>query len=80
MPSDYELKDGDIVSIDCGVFLNGFHSDSAYTYAVGNVSDEVISLLERTKKSLYLGIEQAVTGNRIGDIGFAIQDYTEVCG
>lgn len=80
MPSDYELKDGDIVSIDCGVFLNGFHSDSAYTYAVGNVSEEVINLLKRTKESLYLGIEQAVTGNRIGDVGFAIQNYTEDFG
>jgi len=80
MPSDYELKDGDIVSIDCGVFLNGFHSDSAYTYAVGNVSNDVNNLLKRTKESLYLGIEQAVTGNRIGDIGFAIQDYTENFG
>lgn len=80
MPSDYELKDGDIVSVDCGVFLNNFHSDSAYTYGVGNITDEVKLLLERTKESLYLGIEQAVTGNRIGDVGFAIQDYTENFG
>ena len=77
MPSEYELRDGDIVSIDCGVFLNGFHSDSAYTYGVGNVSDEVNTLLERTKESLNLGIEQAVSNNRIGDIGHAIQNYTE---
>ena len=77
MPGDYKLKNGDIVSIDCGVYLNGFHSDSAYTYAVGNVSDEVKKLLRITKKSLEIGIESALSGNRIGDIGFAIQRYVE---
>ena len=80
MPSDYELKDGDIVSIDCGVLLNGFHSDSAYTYKVGNVSEEVENLLNRTKSSLFKGIEKAVSGNRIGDIGYSIQNYTESFG
>ena len=77
MPSDYELKDGDIVSVDCGVLLNGFHSDSAYTYEVGNVDEEISALLKRTKESLYKGIEQAIAGNRIGDIGYAVQNYTE---
>jgi methionyl aminopeptidase len=79
-PSENELKEGDIVSIDCGVFLKGFHSDSAYTYAVGEVAPEVKNLLKHTEKSLYLGIEQAVAGNRIGDIGFAVQSYVEEKG
>ncbi len=80
IPSKYELKDGDIVSIDCGVKLNGFHSDSAYTYPVGDVSPEVTMLLKRTKQSLYLGIEQATEGKRVGDVGFAIQNYVEKFG
>ncbi|MCF2445563.1 type I methionyl aminopeptidase [Dyadobacter sp. CY345] len=80
IPGSYELKDGDIVSIDCGVKLNGFHSDSAYTYPVGEVSKEVMDLLTATKKSLYKGIEQAVDGLRIGDIGFAVQHYCEQRG
>jgi len=76
-PSDYELKDGDIISVDCGVKYKGFHSDSAYTYPVGNVKEEVLKLLRITKESLYKGIEQAVVGNRIGDIGFSIQTFVE---
>lgn len=76
-PNDNELQDGDILSIDCGVFYKGFHSDSAYTYTVGEVSEEVKQLLKVTNESLYKGIEQAVVGNRIGDIGFAIQNYVE---
>jgi methionyl aminopeptidase len=80
IPGSYVLKDGDIVSIDCGVKLNGFHSDSAYTYPVGEVSKQVMDLLTATKKSLYKGIEQAVDGLRIGDIGFAVQDYVEQRG
>jgi methionyl aminopeptidase len=80
MPGDYKLKEGDIVSIDCGVLLNGFHSDSAYTYSVGNVSDEIQKLLSATKDSLYKGIEQAVSGNRIGDIGSAVQQHVEAVG
>ena len=76
-PSDNELQDGDILSIDCGVFYKGFHSDSAYTYTVGEVREEVRQLLKVTNESLYKGIEQAVVGNRIGDIGFAIQNYVE---
>lgn len=77
IPSNRELKDGDIVSIDCGVYLNGYHADSAFTYPVGDVKQEVRDLLKHTYKSLYLGIEQARTGNRVGDISFAIQNYTE---
>ena len=79
-PSEYVLKDGDIISVDCGVFHQGFHSDSAYTYPVGEVSPKVISLLKATKESLYLGIEKAVFGNRIGDIGNAIQKFVEAKG
>jgi len=76
-PSEYELKDGDIISVDCGVKYKGFHSDSAYTYPVGNVKEEVLKLLRVTKESLYKGIEQAVVGNRMGDIGFSIQTFVE---
>ena len=76
-PSEYELIDGDIISVDCGVKYKGFHSDSAYTYPVGNVKEEVLKLLRITKESLYRGIEQAVVGNRIGDIGFSIQSFVE---
>lgn len=79
-PSRYELREGDIVSIDCGVLLNGYHADSAYTYPIGEVSLGTRKLLARTKESLYLGVEKAVDGNRIGDIGFAIQSYTERFG
>jgi methionyl aminopeptidase len=77
IPGEYTLKEGDVVSIDCGVILKGFHSDSAYTYPVGTVSEETTKLLKVTKESLYLGIEQSLSGNRIGDIGFAIQTYVE---
>ncbi|MCL6257985.1 type I methionyl aminopeptidase [Aquiflexum sp. TKW24L] len=79
-PSNYVLKDGDIISVDCGVFHQGFHSDSAYTYPVGDISPQVLSLLKTTKESLYLGIEKAVFGNRIGDIGYTIQKYVEAKG
>ncbi len=79
-PSQYVLKEGDVISIDCGVKLHGFHSDSAYTYPVGTVSTEAMNLLKRTKQSLYLGIEQAVEGKSVGDIGFAIQSYVERFG
>ena len=79
-PSQYQLREGDVISIDCGVKLNGFHSDSAYTYPIGNVSGEVINLLKRTKQSLYLGIEQATEGKRVGDIGYSIQTYVERFG
>jgi methionyl aminopeptidase len=79
-PSEYVLKDGDIISIDCGVFHQGFHSDSAYTYPVGEVSPKIKSLLKATKESLCLGIEKAVYGNRVGDIGNAIQKFVEAKG
>lgn len=79
-PSRYELRDGDIISIDCGVQLNGYHSDSAYTYPVGEISLATRKLLVRTKESLYAGLEKATDGNRIGDIGHAIQTYVERFG
>jgi methionyl aminopeptidase len=79
-PGEYELKDGDIVSVDCGVFLDGFHSDAAYTYPIGTVSEEIRNLLITTRKSLYIGIENAVYGKRVGDIGFGIQNYVEQFG
>ncbi len=79
-PSDRELKEGDIVSVDCGVLKNGFYGDSAYTFAVGTVEESVRLLMQRTKESLYKGIESAVAGNRIGDIGHAIQTYVEGFG
>ncbi|HMQ59360.1 MAG TPA: type I methionyl aminopeptidase [Flavilitoribacter sp.] len=74
---DQPFKDGDVVSVDCGVFLNGFHGDSAYTFAVGDVGEDVVELLSVTNTSLYKGIEQAVSGKRIGDIGATIQEYVE---
>jgi methionyl aminopeptidase len=75
-PSEYELKDGDIISVDCGFYKNGFHGDHAYTFAVGDVKPEVMKLIDITKQSLYLGIAQAITGNRTGDIAHAIEDFT----
>ncbi len=77
IPSKYVLKPGDIVSVDCGVFLNGFHADSAYTYGVSEIAPDVQALLTATKESLYKGIEQAVAGNRMGDVGYAIQNHVE---
>ncbi len=75
-PGSYILKDGDIVSVDCGVYMNGFHGDHAYTFAIGDVKVEVLQLLNVTKQSLLLGIEQAKANNRVGDISFAIEQYT----
>lgn len=80
IPNNDPLNDGDIISIDCGVVMNGYYGDSAYTYEVGEVSNTIKDLLTRTKESLYKGIEQAVSGNRLGDIGFAIQNYVEKFG
>lgn len=80
IPGNNVLKDGDIVSIDCGVLKNGFYGDSAYTFTVGDVPPEVKLLLERTKNALYEGISKAVEGMRTGDIGFAIQSYIEPFG
>lgn len=74
------LKDGDIISIDCGTLLDGFNGDSCYTFCVGEVAEEVRHLLRTTKESLYKGIEQAVAGNHLGDIGSSIQDYCEAQG
>ena len=80
IPGDQALKDGDIVSIDCGVLMNGFYGDSAYTFAIGEVDKEILMLLQRTKESLDLAIEQAVAGKRVGDIGNAVQSYVEGFG
>ena len=74
------LKDGDIISIDCGTLLNGYNGDSCYTFCVGEVSDGVKKLLRITKESLYKGIEAAVAGNHIGDIGFVVQNHCEKHG
>lgn len=76
-PTNVPLKEGDIVSVDVGTFMNGYHGDSAYTFIIGTTTDEVKQLLRITKESLYKGIEKAVHGNRVGDISFAIQDFTE---
>ncbi len=76
-PDNRELINGDLVSIDIGVFKNGFHGDHAYTFGVGEISEDVKKLMRVTKESLYKGIEKAVHGNRVGDIAYAIQDYTE---
>lgn len=77
IPSDEEFKDDDIVSIDCGVYMNNFFGDSAYTFAFPNVEEDVIKLLEVTNESLYKAIEFATVGHRIGDVGNAIQSYAE---
>lgn len=79
-PRNEPLKDGDIVTIDIVVNLNGWLADSAWTYAVGNISDKARKLLDVTKNALYIGIEKAVVGNRLGDIGYAIQSYVEAEG
>jgi methionyl aminopeptidase len=80
IPSTRELKDGDIVSVDCGVFKDGYHADSAYTYMVGDVNPLTKKLLSDTKKSLFEGIAQVKPGNRIGDISFGVQSFTEGLG
>ena len=77
IPSKEEFKEGDIVSVDCGTLLNGFHGDAAYTFAVGDVDEKVMQLLRVTKASLYKGIAQARPGKRMGDLGYAIQNFTE---
>ncbi len=74
------LQEGDIVSVDCGVLKNGYYGDSAYTFEVGQVPEKIHNLLETTKAALYKGIEQAVIGRRIGDIGSAVQNYCEAHG
>lgn len=79
-PSSYVLKEGDIISVDCGTIYKGFYGDSAYTFPVGEVDAETQKLLDVTKESLYKGIEKAVAGNRVSDIGYAIQSYCESFG
>lgn len=74
------LRDGDIISVDCGALLDGFNGDSCYTFCVGEVSAEIKKLLQVTKKSLYLGIENATAGKHLGDIGYAVQTYCEPNG
>jgi methionyl aminopeptidase len=80
IPSRRVLKDGDIVSVDCGVLMNGFNGDSAYTFTIGVVKPEVLKLIRVTKECLKLGISQATTGKRVGDIGHAIQRHAEING
>ena len=76
-PGQHELVEGDLVSVDCGVVMNKYYGDSAYTFAIGEVSDEVRKLMRVTKECLYLGIEKAVAGMRVGDIGYAVQEHAE---
>ncbi|MEK9998235.1 MAG: type I methionyl aminopeptidase [Cryomorphaceae bacterium] len=80
IPSKDPLKEGDILSVDCGVYMNEFYGDHAYTFAVGEVDADTQRLLADTKESLYVGIREVVVGNRIGDIGAAIQEFTEARG
>lgn len=80
IPNNKPLESGDIISVDCGAILNGFYGDHAYTFGVGEIDPEIQQLLDVTLESLYLGIEQCVSGNRIGDIGFAIQQHAEKHG
>ncbi len=80
MPSDYALQEGDIVSVDCGVELDGYFGDYAYTFGVGEISEKRAALLSATKQSLYQGIRYGIEGNRIGDIGHAVQAYCEARG
>src|ERR1700709_1554167 len=79
-PSEYVLKDGDLISVDCGVVLNKYYGDSAYTFAIGEVSDQVKKLMRVTRECLDLGVEKAVVGMRIGDIGYAVQEHDEKNG
>jgi len=80
IPGGYVLKDGDIISVDCGAYINGFHGDAARTFAVGNVSDEAKDLIRVTKQSFFKGIEYAKVGNRLTDISHEIQNYVEASG
>lgn len=80
IPSDYVLKEGDIISVDCGTYMDGYYGDTAYTFPVGEISDEVRTLLKVTKESLFKGIENAIEGKRIGDIGNAVQLHAEKAG
>ena len=77
IPGNRKLKNGDIISIDIGACYKGYHGDSAWTYAVGEISEENKHLLEHTEKSLFIGLEQVRPGNRVGDIGYAIETYAK---
>ena len=78
IPNDKPLEDGTILSVDCGVLMNGFYGDSAYTYSIGEIDEETKMLLQITKESLYKGIEQAIEGKRVGDVSYAIQLHAEM--
>lgn len=78
IPGAYVLRQGDVVSVDVGVYLDGFHGDSAYTFALAGTDPDCLRLLADTKASLYKGIAKAVAGNRVGDISYAVQQYTEL--
>jgi methionyl aminopeptidase len=80
IPNKEIIKEGEILSIDCGVLKNGYYGDHAFTFTVGEVDKEILELLETTKQSLYVGIEQFKVGNRVGDVGYAIQNYNESKG
>ncbi|MEO9952762.1 type I methionyl aminopeptidase [Nonlabens sp.] len=80
IPKEVAIKEGDVLSIDCGAIVDGFYGDHAYTFTVGDVPKETQDLLDRTKNSLYLGIDQLRVGKRVGDVGYAIQDYCESFG
>ena len=80
IPSDYALREGDIVSVDCGTVMKGFYGDSAYTFAVGSIDPEAERLLRVTKEALYKGVAQAKAGNRTGDISAAVQEHAESNG
>ncbi len=80
IPNDKYLEDGQILSVDCGVVMNGYYGDSAFTYEVGEVDIQIKQLLKVTKESLYKGIEMASVGNKLGDIGYAVQKYAESFG
>lgn len=80
IPTDKPLENGDIISIDCGVLKNAFYGDHAYTFEIGEVAAETKKLLQITKESLYVGIRELKAGNRVGDVGFAIQNYVEKHG
>jgi methionyl aminopeptidase len=80
IPSDYVLRDGDIISVDCGVILNGWYGDTAYTFAVGEIDGKIRRLLEYTRASLEEGVKEAVAGNRVGDISYAVQSKAESGG
>ncbi|MBM3419613.1 MAG: type I methionyl aminopeptidase [Bacteroidetes bacterium] len=80
IPSGYILKEGDIISVDCGVILNGYYGDTAFTFAVGEIDPKVRRLLDVTRESLEAGVRMAVSGNRIGDISHAVQTVAEAAG